>query len=184
MKPKLILTAVIVAIVGIWAYSKYSDYQEKKAILESYLQQRNVRTDYGTSSRPASGRKDNRQASGRKVSCPACGATGYASGYQCPGCNGTGLVDEATALQINEMLGEMESAGYISPSSSNGGSNSYSSNSRNECVACNPSGDCSHCKGIGIVYYDGEYNTEGGYMDCPVCKGYKRCTTCGGKHYL
>lgn len=187
MKSKLIFIAIIAVIAGIWGYNQYSDYQEKKALLESALRQRIVGTN-GSPYTPSSNHRttSRRATSNRQVSCPACDATGYIAGSQCPGCHGTGTVDEATARQIDEMLGSMESSGYISTSSSyNGNNNSYgNSGSRNECVACNPSGDCSHCNGIGVVYYEGQYNTEGGYMKCPVCKGHKKCTTCGGKHYL
>lgn len=105
--------------------------------------------------------------------CPFCNGRGSNGNGTCGFCNGEGQVSQSAAAQGRHVIGG-GSLNDIYPSSSSGGSNTHSS-SGNGCSSCNRTGDCQHCNGLGVVEYDGQYNTEGGYMKCPICKGNKRC---------
>lgn len=108
--------------------------------------------------------------------CPFC--NGSNGSTTCSFCNGTGLVSSSAAAHGRHVIGG-GSLNDIYPPSSSGGSNSQSSSSKG-CNSCNHTGDCQYCHGLGVVEYTGQYNTEGGYMKCPICKGNKRCKVCNG----
>lgn len=114
------------------------------------------------------------------ATCPFCNGSGTSGGGICGFCQGAGQVVPSMATMGGHVVGGGSvNDFYPSSSSSNdGGMDDNSSNS--SCRYCHGTGDCQHCKGVGLVTYDGEYNTEGGVMECPICKGTKRCNVCHG----
>ena len=128
-----------------------------------------------------------------QVQCPMCSGTGVFSGYggsqTCSECKGSGYTTASRAAQLRQSLQQIDQmtggGGYGGTSIDDGsyrpserGNNS--SGSDRSCHTCHGTGHCQHCKGTGLVVYDGEYNTEGGVMKCPICKGNGRCGVCNG----
>lgn len=111
------------------------------------------------------------------ATCPFCNGRGTAGGVVCGFCNGVGQVEASAAAQGKYVIGG-GSTRDLYPSSSTNGNDASSSDQA--CRYCHGTGDCQHCKGVGLVGYDGEYNTEGGVMKCPICNGTKRCNVCHG----
>lgn len=110
--------------------------------------------------------------------CPFCNGIGTNGSNTCGFCNGLGQVSSSAAAQGRHVIGGGSVEDFY-PSTSSGSSNS-STPSRG-CKSCNYTGDCQHCQGAGVVAYKGQYNTEDGYMKCPICKGNKRCNVCHGR---
>lgn len=116
--------------------------------------------------------------------CPFCNGSGVNGAYTCGFCNGVGQVSASAAAQGRHVVGGGSVNDFYPSSSSNSGNGNVPSSSDRSCHSCNGTGDCQHCSGIGVVEYDGQYNTEGGLMKCPVCKGTKRCNVCHGSGHI
>lgn len=119
---------------------------------------------------------DNIYDSEELETCPFCDGRGSNGAYTCSFCNGAGQVTASAAAQGRHVRGGGSVKDFY-PSTTSGSSSNSSTTSRG-CKSCNYSGDCQHCQGVGVVYYHGQYNTEDGYMKCPICKGTKRCNVC------
>lgn len=132
--------------------------------------------------------------SSQNVRCPMCSGSGvfptYGNSSTCSGCQGTGVTTpEKTAKlrqalqQVDQMTGDGGYGGTsIDDGNYGGGSVSGSNSSSNRsCHSCGGTGDCQHCHGVGVVEYEGQYNTPDGYMKCPICHGSKRCNVCHGR---
>lgn len=132
---------------------------------------------------PNSGGGGQNQAS--MVSCPFCNGRGINGSYSCSFCNGSGRVSAAAAAQGRHVIGGGSVQDfYPSSSSSSSSGRSNRSSSGNSCHSCHGTGDCQHCKGIGVVKYEGQYSLEQGLMKCPICKGTKRCNVCNGSGHI
>lgn len=129
-----------------------------------------------------------------QVQCPMCSGTGVFSGYggsqTCSECKGSGVTSASRAAQLRQSLQQIDQmtggGGYGGTSIDDGSyrpseRGSSSSGPDRSCHTCHGTGHCQHCKGTGLVVYDGEYNTEGGVMKCPICKGNGRCGVCYGR---
>lgn len=134
----------------------------------------------------------NSSPSSQNVSCPMCSGTGVFSAYgnssTCSGCQGTGYTTPAKAAKLRQALQQVDQmtggGGYGGTNIDYGNSGTSVSGSRGSsdrsCHSCNGTGECQHCHGVGVVEYDGQYNTPDGYMECPICHGTKRCNVCNG----
>lgn len=134
----------------------------------------------------------NSSPSSQNVSCPMCSGTGVFSAYgnssTCSGCQGTGYTTPAKAAKLRQALQQVDQmtggGGYGGTNIDYGNSGTSVSGSRGSsdrsCHSCNGTGECQHCHGVGVVEYDGQYNTPDGYMKCPICHGTKRCNVCQG----
>lgn len=131
-------------------------------------------------SQPAGGHLPQQQ-----VACPLCAGSGIFSGYgqssRCGACNGTGMVSAAEAQQyiqgmqqIDAMLGIDGNNGY-NPGTSSGGSEGVT------CRLCRGTGACNHCKGTGLLEYEGMYGMLGSIDKCAICKGSGHCNVCHGR---
>ena len=117
-----------------------------------------------------------RQSQEPMEDCPFCSGCGNNGNGSCGFCNGTGRVSSSSAAQGRHVMGGGSLNDFYPPSTSDRSNNQSSSG--NGCSSCNKTGDCQYCHGLGVVEYDGQYNTEGGCMKCPICKGNKRCNVC------
>lgn len=162
---------------------------EKKVSEEEY---ETIREDLSNMMQRNSGASVNSGQSSQNVSCPMCSGTGVFSAYgnssTCSGCQGTGYTTPAKAAKLRQALQQVDQmtggGGYGGTNIDYGNSGTSVSGSRGSsdrsCHSCNGTGECQHCHGVGVVEYDGQYNTPDGYMKCPICHGTKRCNVCQG----
>ena len=132
--------------------------------------------------------------SSQNVRCPMCSGSGVFSAYgnssTCSGCQGSGFTTPEKAAKLRQALQQVDQmtggGGYGGTSIDDGnyGGSSVSgsnNNSDRSCHSCGGTGDCQHCHGVGVVEYEGQYNTPDGYMKCPICHGSKKCNVCHGR---
>ena len=162
---------------------------EKKVSEETYDA---IREDLSNMMQRNSGASVNSDQSSQNVSCPMCSGTGVFSAYgnssTCSGWQGTGYTTPAKAAKLRQALQQVDQmtggGGYGGTNIDYGNSGTSVSGSRGSsdrsCHSCNGTGECQHCHGVGVVEYDGQYNTPDGYMKCPICHGTKRCNVCQG----
>lgn len=114
------------------------------------------------------------------VTCPICNGGGRATnGYACYFCNGKGIVSRESAAQMQHIINGGSTADIFGRPGKNT-SNNGGGSSDLYCVSCNGTGQCLHCKGLGVTEYNGQYGQPGGVDRCPICKGNKRCKVCNG----
>ena len=130
--------------------------------------------------------------SSQNVRCPMCSGTGvfsaYGSSSTCSGCQGTGYTTPANAAKLHQALQQVDQmtggGGYGGTSIDDGNAGCSVSGNRGSsdrsCHSCGGTGECQHCHGVGVVEYEGQYNTPDGLMKCPICHGCKRCNVCHG----
>lgn len=125
----------------------------------------------------------------QKEKCPLCSGSGVfrhgGVSSDCSPCNATGYVSSTKAAQLRMALRDMDidSKGYDDtnidypmPTPAPTPKSDYD----DRCVACNGTGDCQNCNGIGVTEYNGEYGMPGGVDKCPICHGGKKCGVCLG----
>lgn len=165
---------------------------EKKVSEEDYEA---IMEDLSNMMRQSTGNSESSVNSGQSsqnVRCPMCSGTGvfsaYGSSSTCSGCQGSGYTTPANAAKLRQALQQVDQmtggGGYggtsIDDGNRGGSVSGNNSSSDRSCHSCNGTGECQHCHGVGVVEYEGQYNTPDGYMKCPICHGTKRCNVCNG----
>ena len=115
------------------------------------------------------------------VICPICKGSRMASnGNTCYYCNGVGYVNAESAAMMQHIINGGSTSGIFGTPGSNSGNGGGSGSSDLDCVACHGTGQCQHCKGLGVTSYNGQYGMSGGVDKCPICKNSKKCQVCRG----
>lgn len=133
-----------------------------------------------------------------QVQCPMCSGTGvfsvYGNSQTCSDCSGTGYTTASRAAQLRQALQQIDQmtggSGYDNTSIDDGNyrpskrSENHNSEQDLSCHYCHGTGECQHCKGIGVEEYEGNYGMPGGVMKCSICKGSKKCDICYGTGHI
>lgn len=140
--------------------------------LEQVLNEEIKSVDYEISS-------TNNHQSSQKEMCPICSGSGvldmYGTYSYCGTCNGSGFVSSDEAVKLRKGLQQIDAmtggGGYDNTSINDDWHPRHQQVSR-DCYACNGTGICPVCSGIGSITYYGET------VLCRYCKTSGECPKC------